>query len=99
MKRRDIAHARAGDKGRVINISVIAFDPRDYPRIARDVTATRVRDHLADLVDGEVVRYEMPNVHALNCVLRRPPGHEVSRSLALDAHGKSLSYALLTLEL
>jgi hypothetical protein len=99
MKLREIAHARTGDKGRIINISVIAFDPRDYARIARDVTAGRVREHLADLIQGEVLRYAMPNVSALNFVLERPPGSEVTRSLALDAHGKSLSSALLNLEL
>jgi hypothetical protein len=99
MKLREIAHARAGDKGRVINIGVIAFDPGDYDRLVRDLTAARVREHLADLIEGEVVRYTLPNVHALNFVLERPGSSEVTRSLALDAHGKSLSFALLTLEL
>jgi hypothetical protein len=99
MQLREIAHGRAGDKGRIVNISVIAFAPQDYPRIEREVTAERVREHLADLIEGEVVRYTIPTVHALNFVLERPAGSEVTRSLALDAHGKSLSFALLSLEI
>jgi hypothetical protein len=99
MKLREIAHARAGDKGPIVNIGVIAFDRRAYPRLLRDLTAERVRAHLADLIEGEVIRYELPNVAALNFVLQRPRGSEVTRSLALDAHGKSLSSALLNLEL
>jgi hypothetical protein len=99
MKLREIAHARTGDKGRIINIGVIAFDRDDYPRLVRDLTAARVREHLADLIEGEVIRYTLPNVAALNFVLERPRGSEVTRSLALDAHGKSLSFALLNLDL
>jgi hypothetical protein len=99
MKLREIAHGRAGDKGRVINVSVIAFDPRDYDRLEREVTAERVREHLADLIQGDVVRYTLPGVGALNFVLQRPPGSDVTRTLALDAHGKSLSSALLNLDI
>jgi len=99
MKLREIAHARAGDKGAIVNIGVIAFDRAEYPRLVRDLTTERVRAHLADLIEGEVIRYELPNVAALNFVLQRPRGSEVTRSLALDAHGKSLSSALLNLEL
>ncbi len=99
MTLREIAHARAGDKGPIVNIGVIAFDRHDYPRLVRELTAERVRTHLADLIEGEVIRYELPNVAALTFVLQRPRGSEVTRSLALDAHGKSLSFALLNLEL
>jgi hypothetical protein len=99
MKLREIAHGRAGDKGIVVNISVIAFNVRDYPRLAQAVTAERVSAHLADLIHGAVVRYELPQLGALNFVLERPPGSSVTRTLALDAHGKSLSSALLDLEI
>jgi hypothetical protein len=99
MKLREIAHGRAGDKGTIVNISVIAFDVRDYPRIAEAVTADRVRAHLADLIHGAVVRYELPHLGALNFVVERPPGSGVTRTLALDAHGKSLSSALLDLDM
>jgi hypothetical protein len=94
-----IAHGRAGDKGRRVNLSVIAFDPADYARLASEVTAERVAAHLADLIAGPVVRYELPQLSALNFVLERPPGGGVTETLALDPHGKSLSAALLDLEL
>ena len=99
MKLAALAHGRAGDKGRIVNVSVIAFDARDYPRIAREVTVERVRAHLADVIGGDVRRYELPHLGALNFVMARPPGESVTRSLALDAHGKSLSSLLLDLEL
>ena len=51
------------------------------------------------LVEGEVIRYELPHLGALNFVVRRPAGSSVTRTLALDAHGKSLSSALLDLEI
>jgi hypothetical protein len=99
MKLREIAHGRAGDKGRRVNLSVIAFDAGDYPRLAREVTAERVRAHLAGLIVGPVMRYELPQLGALNFVLERPPGGGVTETLALDPHGKSLSAALLELEI
>ena len=71
----------------------------NYPRIAREVTADRVKDHLADLIEGEVIRYELPHLGALNFVVERPSGSAVTRTLALDAHGKSLSSALLNLDI
>jgi hypothetical protein len=99
MTLREIAHARAGDKGTVINISVIAHDERAFPLIERVVTADRVREHLAGVVDATVVRYVLPRLGALNFVLTRPRGQSVTRTLALDAHGKSLSSVLLGMEI
>jgi hypothetical protein len=94
-----IAHARTGDKGDTANVSVIAFRPEDYPVLERHVTAERVKEHLRGLVRGEVVRYALPQLGALNFVLEGALGGGVTRSLAQDAHGKSLSSALLTLEI
>lgn len=99
MKLRAIAHSRTGDKGDIVNISVIAFDVADYPILARAVTAARVREHFAGIVVGEVTRHELPALGALNFVMRRAPGDSVTRTLALDPHGKSLSSALLDLEI
>jgi hypothetical protein len=99
MRLREIAHSRAGDKGASVNISVIAFDARHYPIIERLVTAERVRTHLADLIEGAVERYALPRLGALNFVVHRPGGNDVTRTLALDAHGKSMSSALLEMEL
>ena len=96
---RELAHCRTGDKGRLVNISVIAYDARDYARLAREVTVERVRAQLGDVVAGDVRRYELPQLGALNFVVTRAAGDSVTRSLALDPHGKSLSSLLLDLEL
>ena len=98
MKLRELAHSRTGDKGNTSNISVIAFDVKDFPLLRQQVTAERVKAHFAGVVEGEVVRYELPNIAALNFVMDKTLGGGVTRSLALDAHGKSLSSALLDLE-
>jgi hypothetical protein len=98
MKLREIAHARSGDKGNILNISLIAYDEEDYPRLERHVTVERVKAHLAGIACDKVVRYEVPNVGALNFVLHAVLGGGVTRLLALDAHGKSLSFVLLSME-
>jgi hypothetical protein len=99
MKLRELAHSRTGDKGNTSNISVIAFDTKDFALLKQQVTAERVRAHFAGVVEGEVVRYELPNIAALNFVMDKTLGGGVTRSLALDAHGKSLSSALLDLDI
>jgi hypothetical protein len=99
VKLREIAHSRTGDKGDTSNISVIAYRETHYPLLREQVTAERVKAHFAGVVEGDVVRYELPNIAALNFVMSRTLGGGVTRSLALDAHGKSLSSALLDLEI
>jgi hypothetical protein len=99
MKLRQIAHSRTGDKGDTSSISVIAYDERDYPLLFENVTPERVKAHFGDLVAGDVTRYQIPSLGALNFVLRQALGGGVTRSLILDTHGKSLSSALLDLEL
>ena len=99
MRLRAIAHSRTGDKGDTSNISVIAYDAKDYPLLERHVTAERVKEHFAEIVQGEVVRYTLPGLGALNFVMHRALGGGVTRSLALDAHGKCLGSAILDLEI
>lgn len=99
MKLREIAHARAGDKGNLINISLIAFREDNYPLLEQHVTAERVATLFAPLIEGPVERYCIPGLGALNFVLRRPATESVTRSLTLDAHGKSLSFLLLNMDL
>src|SRR6476619_3827590 len=99
VKLREIAHSRTGDKGNTSNISVIAYDEKHYPLLLEQVTSARVKAHFAGVVEGEVVRYELPNIAALNFVMTGALGGGVTRSLALDAHGKSMSSALLDLEI
>ena len=92
---RDIAHSRTGDKGNRSTISVIAFDLKDFAAIERCITAERVRKYYGDIVKGEVDRYVLPQLGALNFVLHDALGGGVTRSLALDAHGKCLGSAIL----
>ena len=91
MKLWDIAHSRTGDKGNISNISLIAYDPKDYALLKERVTAERVKEHFKGMVKGEVVRYELPNIHALNFVMYAALGGGVTRSLSVDMHGKGLS--------
>jgi hypothetical protein len=98
MQLRELAHARTGDKGDTSQISVIAYDPGDYAFLAEHVTPERVRAHFASIVKGKVTRYELPGLGALNFVLERALAGGVTRSLALDAHGKCLGSVLLELE-
>ncbi len=94
---RDIAHSRTGDKGNRSTISVIAYDIKDFPSIERAITAERVRKYYGDIVKGEVERYVLPQLGALNFVLHDALGGGVTRSLALDAHGKCLGSAILSM--
>ncbi len=98
MKLREIAHARAGDKGDTSDIAVIAYDPGDFAYLREHVTAERVKRHFVGIVRGAVQRYELPALGALNFVLHGALGGGVTRSLALDAHGKSLSSIMLDME-
>jgi hypothetical protein len=102
VKLRELAHSRTGDKGDTSNISVIAFRPEDYSRVLKALTVERVTAHFAQLLDASaapVRRYELPNVHALNFVLPGILKGGVTRSLALDAHGKALGAALLDIDI
>jgi len=99
MKIRDIALARSGDKGNRATLSVIAHDPANYPVLERLLTAERVQAHFAGVVGGPVQRYTMPHLGAVHFVMNDALGGGVTRSLALDAHGKTLSAAILDLPL
>ena len=91
----DLAHCRAGDKGNTSILSLIAYHADDYPTLVDQVTADAVASHLHGIVIGEVRRYELPRLKALQFVCERALAGGVTTSLALDAHGKSLSSALL----
>jgi hypothetical protein len=95
----DIALARSGDKGNRATLSVIALDPADYPLIERLVTPDRVKACYGSVVRGTVQCYRLPHLGAVHCVMDEALGGGVTRSLALDAHGKTLSSAILALPL
>src|ERR1700752_3243563 len=94
-----IAHTRSGDKGDTCNIGVIAYDERHYPVLVREVTAERVKRHFGDLVKGEVERFELPNLGALNFLLHQALGGGGTVSLRVDAQGKTFGAALLGMEI
>lgn len=96
---RDIALARSGDKGNRATLSIIARSPADYPLLERVLTVERVRACYRDSVRGAVERYPLPQLGAVHFVLHEALGGGVTRSLALDAHGKTLSAAILDLPL
>jgi hypothetical protein len=95
----EIAHTRSGDKGDTSNIGVIAFRPEDYPVILREVTPERVKAHFGDLVKGEVERFELPNLHAVNLLLHEALGGGGTVSLRVDAQGKTYGAGLLRMEI
>jgi hypothetical protein len=94
-----IAHTRSGDKGDTCNIGVIAYEARHYPTLVREVTAERVKRHFGELAQGEVERFELPNLGALNFLLHGALGGGGAVSLRTDAQGKTFGAALLGLEI
>lgn len=94
----DIAFGREGDKGNIANISVIARSSEAYHDLKQNLTAERVKQHLGDLVDGDVIRYELDNIEALNFVCYDALDGGGTRSLRIDGLGKSLAGALLYME-
>ena len=94
-----IAHARSGDKGDTANIGVIAYRETHFPILAREVTAERVKAFFGSMVQGEVERFELPNIGALNFLLHRALGGGGTLSLRVDAQGKTLGAALLRMEI
>ena len=99
MKLQDIAIARSGDKGNLATLSVIAHDLAHYPVLEQLLSAERVRQHFQGTVLGCVQRYTLPHLGALHFLMHEALGGGVTRSLALDAHGKTLSAALLDITL
>lgn len=91
----EIAHARSGDKGSGVNIGLIARSPEHYPVLVKEVTAERVKKFFQEFCQGEVFRYELPNLHALNFVLTRTLGEGGTLNLRTDSQGKTLGMMLL----
>ena len=99
MKLYDIAHSRAGDKGNTLTLSLIPYQEADFELLCSTVTAEKVKQHLKDIVAGNIVRYELPNIAAILFVCDQALMGGVTTSLAIDTHGKTLSYALLEMEI
>ncbi len=99
MKLHDIAIARSGDKGNRATLSVIALDPAQYPLLEALLTVERVQSHYRGIVRGAVQRFALPHLHAMHFVLHDALAGGVTRSLALDTHGKTLASAILDIEI
>lgn len=98
-KLREIASARSGDKGDILNISLIPYDEKDYELMKEKVTPDKVKEAFKDLVKGELKRYDLDNIKSFNFVLYDSLEGGVTRSLRLDKHGKTLSFLLLDIEI
>ena len=96
---RRLAHARSGDKGDTANVGLIALRDQFYPVLVREVTAARVKEHFKGICKGDVERFELPNLGALNFLLHESLGGGGTLSLMTDAQGKTFSTALLRMEI
>lgn len=94
-----LAHARSGDKGDTANVGLIAFRDEAYPILVREVTSDRVKQHFQGICNGDVERFELPNLGALNFLLHESLGGGGTLSLMTDAQGKTFSTALLRMEI
>lgn len=94
-----IAHARSGDKGDTANVGVIALKDEFYPLLVREVTAEKVKNHFGEMVKGDIERFELPNLNALNFLLHESLGGGGTLSLMTDAQGKTFSTALLRMHI
>lgn len=95
----ELAHARSGDKGDTVNVGVIVRRPEHYPLLREQLTAQRVKAHFGAMVQGDVERFELPNIHALNFLLHGALDGGGTVSLMTDAQGKTFSTALLRMEI
>ena len=94
-----LAHSRSGDKGNTANVGVIAYTTSGYDWLSEELTADLVKEHFGEVCHGEVERFELPNLLALNFVLHDVLGGGGSRSLRVDAQGKALGQAMLQLQI
>jgi len=94
-----LAHARSGDRGDTANVGIIALEERFYPLLVREVTTEKVKAHFGEMVKGDVERFELPNLGALNFLLHGSLGGGGTLSLMTDAQGKTFSTALLRMNI
>ncbi len=96
---KDLAHGRSGDKGDISNICVFAREEKDYPLLKTLLTPQRVKEHFGEMVQGEVIRYDLENLHGMNFVLYHALGGGATMSLRLDSLGKSMASALMRMKI
>ena len=93
-----LAHARSGDKGDTANVGIIAYKEEYYPFLKKTLTPRRVKKHFTGICKGEVERFELPNLWALNFLLHQSLGGGGTQTLRHDAQGKTFSTAFLRME-
>lgn len=98
MKLKELVHIRTGDKGNICNIAVIPYEESNYEKLKEILTAEKIKDFYSDIVKGKVIRYEVDSICAFNFVMYDALDGGVTRSLAIDKHGKALGMALLEME-
>ena len=96
---KDVAQARSGDKGNTVNIGLFASNEELYKLFEQQVTAEKVKAHFQGLVEGEVIRYEVPTIHAFNFILKGALNGGGSRSIRIDSLGKCFGANLLRMEI
>lgn len=96
---KEIAHGRSGDKGDTSNVCVYAREPKYYEIIRREVTVDKVREYFGDMVEGEIVRYEVPTLQGFNFVMKHALGGGATLSLRLDTLGKSMGSAFMRMKI
>ncbi|MDF2486691.1 MAG: hypothetical protein K0R46_2859 [Herbinix sp.] len=94
-----IAHGRSGDKGDTSNVCIFARKPEYYEVIRREVTVQKVREHFGDMVQGEIIRYEVPSLSGFNYVMQHALGGGATHSLRLDSLGKSMGSAFMRMKI
>ena len=99
MQVKDVAYARSGDKGDVVNVGVLAFDDAAFGRLTRTLTPERIKSHFGDWVKGDVDVFPMPNLNAFNLLLHNALGGGATKTLRYDVTGKAFSTAVLRMEL
>ena len=98
MQLKDIAYARSGEKGDVVNVGVLALDDAAYQRLVRTLTPDRIKHHFGDWVRGDVEVFPMPNINGFNLLLHNALGGGATKTLRYDVTGKAFSTALLRME-
>ena len=93
-----LAHGRSGDKGDISNVCVFSRDPGDYEFLKRVLTPERVKEHFGDMVQGEVIRYDVDTLCGMNCVMKQALGGGATHSLRLDSLGKSMGSAFMRMK-
>ncbi|MEP6752686.1 MAG: hypothetical protein ABI959_08060 [Candidatus Dormiibacterota bacterium] len=98
MQVKDIAYARSGDKGDVVNVGVLALDDAAYQKLLKTLTPPRIKAHFGDWVRGEVDVFPMPNIKGFNLLLHNALGGGATKTLRYDVTGKAFSTAILRME-